>query len=73
MARHCCDFLTMREKESRGRSYQAFMSPITKGKEESPFSTENSRNLCDSGRLAFDRRSICCLFKLVGFQCFSYL
>lgn len=70
MACHCCDFLTMREKESRGRSYQA---DNTKGKEESPFSTENSRNLCDSGRLAFHRRSICCLFKLVGFQCFSYL
>lgn len=72
MACHCCDFLTMGGKESRGRPYQAFMSPITKGKEESPFPSDNSRNLCNSARLAFHRRSICCLFKLMGFHCFSY-
>lgn len=31
MACHRCDFLTMREKELRAGSYQAFMSLITKG------------------------------------------
>lgn len=73
MACHCCDFLTMREKHHVLGLIKLLWVWSQKETKTVQFWLNTVEMFETLRRLAFHHGSICCLFKLVGFQCFSYL